>query len=95
MIDLIMLVAYCMIPTMKAIRKMKRNSGLLERYSRHISLPEIGLKGQRELMSAKVLVIGAGGLGSPACLYLAAAGVGTIGIYDFIIDATDNFESSK
>ncbi|MDD4872246.1 MAG: HesA/MoeB/ThiF family protein [Kiritimatiellae bacterium] len=61
---------------------MKNNSRLIERYSRHISLPEIGLKGQRKLMSAKVLVIGAGGLGSPACLYLAAAGVGTIGIVD-------------
>ena len=54
----------------------------LERYSRHIILKEIGVKGQKKLMNAKVLIIGAGGLGSPAALYLAAAGVGTIGIVD-------------
>lgn len=55
----------------------------LARYSRHILLPGIGVDGQRKLAAAKVLVIGAGGLGSPAALYLAAAGVGTIGIADF------------
>ena len=54
----------------------------LERYSRHILLSEVGVKGQKKLLSAKVLIIGAGGLGSPAALYLAAAGVGTIGIVD-------------
>ncbi|MGP9503632.1 molybdopterin-synthase adenylyltransferase MoeB [Specibacter sp. AOP5-B1-6] len=54
----------------------------LERYSRHALIPEIGLDGQRRLRNAKVLVIGAGGLGSPALLYLAAAGVGTLGIID-------------
>lgn len=54
----------------------------LERYSRHMILKEIGVKGQRKLMNAKVLIIGAGGLGSPAALYLAAAGIGTIGIVD-------------
>jgi molybdopterin/thiamine biosynthesis adenylyltransferase len=52
------------------------------RYSRHISLPQIGGAGQDKLLSSKVLVIGAGGLGSPALLYLAASGVGTIGIVD-------------
>lgn len=52
------------------------------RYSRNISLPEIGKEGQKKLLKSKVLVIGAGGLGSPALLYLAAAGVGTIGIAD-------------
>jgi molybdopterin/thiamine biosynthesis adenylyltransferase/molybdopterin converting factor small subunit len=57
------------------------------RYSRHIILPEIGGVGQRKLLNAKVLLIGAGGLGSPAALYLAAAGVGTLGIVDF--DAVD------
>ena len=54
----------------------------LERYSRHIILKEVGVKGQKKLLNAKVLIIGAGGLGSPAALYLAAAGVGTIGIAD-------------
>jgi molybdopterin/thiamine biosynthesis adenylyltransferase len=55
----------------------------LERYARHIVLREVGGAGQAKLSAAKVLVIGAGGLGSPAILYLAAAGVGTIGIVDF------------
>lgn len=54
----------------------------VERYSRHLIIPEIGIEGQRRLKNARVLVIGAGGLGSPALLYLAAAGVGTIGIVD-------------
>lgn len=54
----------------------------VERYSRHLIIPEIGALGQRRLKNAKVLVIGAGGLGSPAMLYLAAAGVGTLGIVD-------------
>jgi len=57
------------------------------RYSRHLALPEVGLDGQRKLKAARVLCIGAGGLGSPAALYLAAAGVGTLGLMDF--DAVD------
>src|SRR5690606_4776442 len=52
------------------------------RYSRHLLIPEIGEKGQQKLLDAKVLLIGAGGLGSPAALYLAAAGIGTLGIID-------------
>ena len=53
-----------------------------ERYARHIVLKEIGDEGQKKLLKSKVLIIGAGGLGSPVALYLAAAGVGTIGIAD-------------
>ena len=53
------------------------------RYSRHIIMPQVGPVGQRKLMQAKVLIVGAGGLGSPIALYLAAAGVGTLGIVDF------------
>jgi molybdopterin/thiamine biosynthesis adenylyltransferase len=54
----------------------------LDRYSRHIMLPEIGEKGQEKLLKSRVLLLGAGGLGSPAALYLAAAGVGTLGVID-------------
>lgn len=54
-----------------------------KRYKRHLMLPEVGAEGQRKLKEGSVLVVGVGGLGSPVCLYLAAAGVGTIGIVDF------------
>jgi len=64
----------------------------MERYSRHIILKEIGVKGQQQLLRAKVLIIGAGGLGSPAALYLAAAGVGTIGIADADIVDLSNLQ---
>eukprot|EP01041_Mallomonas_annulata_P020857 gene20857-40769_t len=64
----------------------------LARYSRHILLGEIGVEGQRKLTAARVLVIGAGGLGSPAALYLAAAGVGTLGIADFDRVADHNLQ---
>ncbi len=62
----------------------------LLRYSRHLILPEVGPEGQRKLKAARILLVGAGGLGSPASLYLAAAGVGTIGLVDFdVVDATN------
>src|SRR3989475_7450996 len=59
------------------------SAGELQRYSRHLIMPEVTAEGQRRLKSARVLCIGAGGLGSPAALYLAAAGVGTLGLVDF------------
>lgn len=62
---------------------MKLNQEQVLRYSRHLIMPEVGVEGQEKLVAAKVLLIGAGGLGSPNALYLAAAGVGTLGIVDF------------
>ncbi len=64
----------------------------LMRYSRHIIMPQVGGIGQRKLLDAKVLLIGAGGLGSPAALYLAAAGVGTLGIVDFDVVDFSNLQ---
>jgi len=62
----------------------------LQRYSRHVILPEVGREGQERLKAAKVLLVGAGGLGSPLAMYLAAAGVGTIGMVDFdVVDASN------
>src|SRR6186997_1735693 len=62
------------------------------RYNRHIIIPEFGLEGQKKLKASKVLVIGSGGLGSPVLLYLAAAGVGTIGIVDFDVVDDSNLQ---
>ena len=62
------------------------------RYSRHIIMPQVGSIGQRQLRSAKVLVVGAGGLGSPVAIYLALAGVGTIGLVDFDIVDLSNLQ---
>src|SRR5439155_7743866 len=73
-----------------AVRDVRRQTDLppltndeIKRYSRHLIMPEVGIDGQRKLKAAKVLCIGAGGLGSPVAMYLAAAGVGTLGIVDF------------
>jgi adenylyltransferase/sulfurtransferase len=64
----------------------------VKRYSRHIIMPQVGSKGQRKLLESKVLIIGAGGLGSPSAVYLALAGVGTIGIADFDVVDISNLQ---
>jgi len=64
----------------------------VKRYSRHLIMPEVGVEGQRKLKAAKVLCIGAGGLGSPVAMYLAAAGVGTLGIVDFDVVDFSNLQ---
>ncbi len=63
-----------------------------QRYSRHLLIPEVGTAGQSKLLESKVLLVGAGGLGSPAALYLAAAGVGTLGIIDFDVVDVSNLQ---
>ena len=67
-------------------------TGDLTRYSRHILLPEVGLEGQRRLKAARVLCVGAGGLGSPLAFYLAAAGIGTLGLVDFDVVDLSNLQ---
>jgi sulfur-carrier protein adenylyltransferase/sulfurtransferase len=64
----------------------------VKRYSRHLIIPEVGMAGQKRLKNAKVLCVGAGGLGSPALLYLAAAGVGTLGVIDFDVVDESNLQ---
>lgn len=64
----------------------------VRRYSRHLIIPDVGMTGQKRLKNAKVVVVGAGGLGSPALLYLAAAGVGTLGIIDFDVVDESNLQ---
>src|SRR5258708_27326730 len=62
----------------------------IRRYSRHLIMPEVGIKGQRKLKAASVLLIGTGGLGSPLALYLAAAGIGRMGLVDYdVVDETN------
>jgi molybdopterin/thiamine biosynthesis adenylyltransferase len=64
----------------------------IERYSRHIILPEIGVEGQQKLLSSRILIAGMGGLGSPAALYLAAAGISTFGLVDFDVVDLSNLQ---
>jgi len=77
------------IPEIKPAAAVLNNDEIL-RYSRHLIMPEVGMEGQQKLKAARVLCIGAGGLGSPLALYLGAAGVGTLGIVDFdVVDYTN------
>ena len=64
----------------------------VRRYSRHLIIPDVGMTGQKRLKNARVLCVGAGGLGSPALLYLAAAGVGTLGVIDFDVVDESNLQ---
>ena len=71
---------------------MELNNDEIRRYSRHLILPEVGLAGQKRIRSTSVLCIGAGGLGSPIAMYLAAAGVGKLGILDFDVVDFSNLQ---
>jgi sulfur-carrier protein adenylyltransferase/sulfurtransferase len=77
-------------PLVEPARQLSRDE--VTRYSRHLIIPDLGVDGQKRLKNARVLVIGAGGLGAPALLYLAAAGVGTIGIVDFDVVDESNLQ---
>src|SRR5207245_1465364 len=71
---------------------MQLNNEQIRRYSRHLILPEVGLAGQKKICSTSVLCIGAGGLGSPIAMYLAAAGIGKIGLVDFDVVDFSNLQ---
>src|SRR5919206_2000742 len=71
---------------------MELSTEQVNRYKRHLILPEVGMEGQKKLLSAKVLCVGAGGLGCPISLYLAAAGVGTIGLADVDVVSPSNLQ---
>ncbi|VEE14775.1 PdtF, QsbC [Ectopseudomonas mendocina] len=79
-----------LLPLVEPVEALSRQE--VVRYSRHLLIPDVGVDGQRRLKSARVLVIGAGGLGSPALLYLAAAGVGTLGLIDFDVVDESNLQ---
>src|SRR3982751_3988420 len=76
--------------TEETVQLPKLSNEEIARYSRHLILPEVGMEGQQKLKAAKVLLVGAGGLGAPLGLYLAAAGIGKIGLVDFdVVDFTN------
>src|SRR5271157_1320696 len=77
-------------PLIEPARQLSRDE--VARYSRHLIIPDLGVDGQKRLKNARVLVIGAGGLGAPTLLYLAAAGVATIGIVDFDVVDESNLQ---
>src|SRR6266545_4043280 len=75
-----------------AVEELTLSNEEIRRYSRHLIMPEVGMEGQKKLKAARVLAIGTGGLGSPLALYLAAAGVGTIGLVDFDVVDDSNLQ---
>lgn len=75
---------------MSQFREQKLSAEEIQRYSRHLTLPEVGITGQEKMKESKVLLIGSGGLGSPLGMYLAAAGIGTLGVIDHdVVDVTN------
>src|SRR5579872_1139956 len=81
-----------MATTIEPITLPELTNDEVARYSRHLILPEVGMEGQQRLKAAKVLCIGAGGLGSPLAFYLAAAGIGTLGLVDFDVVDSSNLQ---
>src|SRR5437016_12907032 len=80
-------------PTPTAAKPVTQlNTEQVNRYKRHLILPEVGVEGQKKLLNAKVLCIGAGGLGCPISLYLAAAGIGTVGLADVDVVPPSNLQ---
>ena len=73
-------------PPSSRTRGVDLSADEVRRYSRHLVLPEVGLEGQRKIKAARILCVGLGGLGSPIAMYLAAAGVGTLGLIDDEVD---------
>ena len=80
------------IPALAGGAELTLTPEMVERYSRHLIMPQVGSVGQREIIAARVLVVGAGGLGSPVALYLALAGIGTIGLIDFDVVDRSNLQ---